>query len=77
MLSGTISRLSAGKPVLRKYDSTLFLLVKMYVKNLTHPTFIGPNLHKLVNQKSLGVLTDNLINKLTLKTQQQADVKDR
>ena len=31
---------------------------------------VGKNLHKLVNQRSLGVLPDTLINKLTLTSQQ-------
>ena len=34
---------------------------------LTYFISIGQNLHKLVNQRTLGVLTDTLINKLTLR----------
>ena len=34
--------------------------------HLTHFDSIGQNLHKLVNQRSIGFLTDTLINKLTL-----------
>ena len=36
-------------------------------QHLTYFISIRQNLHKLVNQRTLGVLTDTLINKLTLR----------
>ena len=39
-------------------------------QHMTYFSSIGQNLHKLVNQRTLGVLTDTLINKLTLRVSQ-------
>ena len=36
-------------------------------QHLTYFISIGQHLHKLVNQRTLGVLADTLINKLTLR----------
>ena len=53
---------------------TLFVSIGQNVcQDLTHlrSISIGQNLHKLVNQMSLWVLADTLINKLTLTSQQK------
>ena len=43
-------------------------------QDLTHFISVGQNLHNLVNQRTLGVLTDTLINKLTLRVSKFAIV---
>ena len=49
-------------------DILYFYLLKYKVcQVLTYFISIGQNLHRLVNQRTLGVLTDTLINNLTLR----------